>query len=145
MKDKQPIIITDNIAIIKEADCIGCTKCIRVCPVDAILGAAKHMHTVINDECTGCELCIASCPVNCITLRASSLPQAGEGSLPRPKKGEVKRQSAEQRLNFRKFRLQRDRMEKIKKQETIQTRKAAIQAAILRAQEKRLFKKMDGQ
>jgi electron transport complex protein RnfB len=56
------------VAIIDEAVCIGCTLCIQACPVDAILGAAKHMHTVIADECTGCELCIPPCPVDCIDM-----------------------------------------------------------------------------
>lgn len=55
-------------AIIREAECIGCTKCIQACPVDAIVGAGKLMHTVIQDECTGCELCIAPCPVDCIDM-----------------------------------------------------------------------------
>ena len=56
------------IAIIREEECIGCTKCIQACPVDAILGAAKLMHTVIEHECTGCDLCIDPCPVDCIDL-----------------------------------------------------------------------------
>ena len=55
-------------AIIDEQLCIGCTLCIQACPVDAILGAAKQMHTVIESECTGCELCIPPCPVDCITM-----------------------------------------------------------------------------
>lgn len=55
-------------AVIREAECIGCTKCIQACPVDAILGASKRMHSVIVDECTGCELCVAPCPVDCIDL-----------------------------------------------------------------------------
>lgn len=59
-------------AVIREAECIGCTKCIKACPVDAILGSGKLMHTVITDECTGCELCIAPCPVDCIDMVASS-------------------------------------------------------------------------
>lgn len=57
-----------HIAVIIEQDCIGCAKCIAVCPVDAILGAAKFMHTVIVSECTGCELCVAPCPVDCIIM-----------------------------------------------------------------------------
>ena len=56
------------LAVIDEQHCIGCTLCIQACPVDAILGAAKHMHTVIARECTGCALCIAPCPVDCIHL-----------------------------------------------------------------------------
>jgi Na+-translocating ferredoxin:NAD+ oxidoreductase subunit B len=57
------------VAFIDEAACIGCTKCIQACPVDAIVGAARYMHTVIADHCTGCELCIPPCPVDCIELR----------------------------------------------------------------------------
>lgn len=55
-------------AVIDENICIGCTLCLQACPVDAILGAAKHMHTVIAPECTGCELCVAPCPVDCISM-----------------------------------------------------------------------------
>lgn len=60
---------TPAAAFIIEQDCIGCVKCIPPCPVDAILGASKQMHTVISSECTGCELCIAPCPVDCIIMR----------------------------------------------------------------------------
>ncbi len=62
------------VAIIDENTCIGCTLCIQACPVDAILGAAKHMHTVIAKECTGCELCLPPCPVDCITMEP--IPQS---------------------------------------------------------------------
>ncbi|MEC7284760.1 MAG: electron transport complex subunit RsxB [Pseudomonadota bacterium] len=58
----------EKVAFIREDECIGCTKCIQACPVDAILGAAKHMHTVITDECTGCDLCVDPCPVDCIDM-----------------------------------------------------------------------------
>ncbi len=57
------------VAVIDEPLCIGCTLCIQACPVDAILGAAKQMHTVIASECTGCELCVAPCPVDCISMQ----------------------------------------------------------------------------
>jgi electron transport complex protein RnfB len=57
-----------KVAYIREPECIGCTKCIQACPVDAILGSAKHMHTVIVSECTGCDLCVAPCPVDCIDM-----------------------------------------------------------------------------
>lgn len=57
-----------SVAYIREPECIGCTKCIQACPVDAILGAAKQMHTVITDQCTGCDLCVAPCPVDCIDM-----------------------------------------------------------------------------
>lgn len=57
-----------TVAVIREDECIGCTKCIQACPVDAIVGAAKQMHTVIAAECTGCDLCVEPCPVDCIDL-----------------------------------------------------------------------------
>jgi electron transport complex protein RnfB len=56
------------VAFIDEQTCIGCTLCIQACPVDAIAGAAKQMHTIIAAECTGCELCVAPCPVDCISM-----------------------------------------------------------------------------
>ena len=58
-----------QVAYIREDECIGCTKCIQACPVDAILGAARQMHTVIVSECTGCDLCVEPCPVDCIEMR----------------------------------------------------------------------------
>jgi Na+-translocating ferredoxin:NAD+ oxidoreductase subunit B len=57
------------VAFIEEDACIGCTKCIQACPVDAIVGASRYMHTVIAAECTGCELCIPPCPVDCIVMQ----------------------------------------------------------------------------
>lgn len=57
-----------TVAFIREDECIGCTKCIQACPMDAILGAAKQMHTVIAVECTGCDLCVEPCPVDCIDM-----------------------------------------------------------------------------
>jgi Na+-translocating ferredoxin:NAD+ oxidoreductase subunit B len=67
-----------TLARIIEADCIGCTKCIQVCPVDAIVGANKLMHTVIADDCTGCERCAPACPVDCIVLEPMPLTQADD-------------------------------------------------------------------
>ena len=66
-----------QVAVVDEDICIGCTKCIQACPVDAIVGASKRMHTVIESWCTGCELCIPPCPVDCITLMPmQALPPA---------------------------------------------------------------------
>ncbi|WP_034595070.1 RnfABCDGE type electron transport complex subunit B [Acinetobacter sp. NIPH 298] len=61
-------------AIIREDECIGCTKCISACPVDAIIGSGKLMHSILTDLCTGCELCIPPCPVDCIDLVADTQP-----------------------------------------------------------------------
>ena len=70
-----------RVAVIDEDACIGCTKCIQACPVDAIVGATKLMHTVIADLCTGCELCLPPCPVDCIAM----VPDSGAPRwLPRP-------------------------------------------------------------
>ena len=65
------------LAVIDEAHCIGCTLCIKACPVDCVLGAPKRMHTVIDDQCTGCELCIPACPVDCISLVPMTAPHTG--------------------------------------------------------------------
>jgi Na+-translocating ferredoxin:NAD+ oxidoreductase subunit B len=63
-----------RVAFIDEERCIGCARCLPPCPVDAIVGAAKCLHTVLADRCTGCELCLAPCPVDCIEMRPSSAP-----------------------------------------------------------------------
>ncbi len=63
-----------SLAVIREAECIGCTKCIKACPVDAIIGSGKLMHAVIAHECTGCGLCVAPCPVDCIEMVALPEP-----------------------------------------------------------------------
>lgn len=63
------------VAVIDEAACIGCTLCIAACPVDAIVGARRLMHTVITAECTGCRLCLPPCPVDCIDIRPTGAPR----------------------------------------------------------------------
>ena len=65
MRDKQK---PASVALVREDECIGCTKCIQACPVDAIIGSVKLMHTIITDACSGCELCIPPCPVDCIDM-----------------------------------------------------------------------------
>ena len=62
------------VAVIREAECIGCTKCIKACPVDAIIGTAKMMHAVITHECTGCGLCVEPCPMDCIDIVSQPEP-----------------------------------------------------------------------
>lgn len=68
LEEEKDAALGPVVAIIIEETCIGCTLCIQACPVDAILGAAKQMHTVIESECTGCELCVVPCPVDCIEM-----------------------------------------------------------------------------
>lgn len=82
-------------AVIREAECIGCTKCIQACPVDAIIGSGKLMHSVVTHECTGCGLCVEPCPVDCIELVA----------LPEPV---YDRDKARQRFQARAIRLLRE-------------------------------------
>ncbi|MEM1111352.1 MAG: electron transport complex subunit RsxB [Pseudomonadota bacterium] len=78
------------VAYIREAECIGCTKCIQACPVDAILGAAKQMHTVITSECTGCDLCVEPCPVDCIDMISEQASlRSWQWTLPDPVSREV--------------------------------------------------------
>ena len=73
----EEMTLAPAVAVIDEARCIGCTLCIQVCPVDAIVGATKLMHTVLASSCTGCELCMAPCPVDCIVMQPVERP-AGE-------------------------------------------------------------------
>ena len=75
--------LVETVARIVEADCIGCTKCIQACPVDAIVGGPNLMHTIIESECNGCELCLPPCPVDCIEL-VPPAPRASEYRWPRP-------------------------------------------------------------
>jgi electron transport complex protein RnfB len=67
-----------TVAWIDESRCIGCARCIAPCPVDAIIGAARYMHTVLEDRCTGCELCLPPCPVDCIEMRPGPAQTAGQ-------------------------------------------------------------------
>jgi electron transport complex protein RnfB len=108
-----------QIAYIREAECIGCTKCIQACPVDAIVGAAKLMHTVIVDECTGCDLCVAPCPVDCIEMHplpiATVLPIVGglAFSLDEQRARAAKRNHARHRFEQRNARLRREEEHKL--------------------------------
>ena len=90
-----------SVAVIDEAQCIGCVKCIVACPVDAIVGAAKWMHTVIATECTGCELCIAPCPIDCISMISLENPDFAPTNL-----------HAKQRYEAREHRKEKDAIEK---------------------------------
>lgn len=96
-----------TVAVIDEAVCIGCTRCILVCPVDAILGATKLMHSVITQECTGCELCIPPCPVDCIVMAPARHD---------PTRKQERADLGRKRHHFRIERLARDRSERTQRQ-----------------------------
>jgi len=118
-------------AIIREDECIGCKKCISACPVDAILGGAKSMHTVIQSDCTGCELCVEPCPMNCIDI--IEIPELNE-----PEQAEFSIQSRN-RYENRLKRLEKKANEK--KEKHLNAKKLArqkeIAAAVARAKAKR--------
>jgi len=99
-----------KVAFIIEEDCIGCTKCLRPCPVDAILGANKQMHTVITAECTGCELCIAPCPVDCIIMQDIESPSWNQAMADHAKQRyQNKQQRIEKQLEEKAERLKKQK------------------------------------
>jgi Na+-translocating ferredoxin:NAD+ oxidoreductase subunit B len=124
-----------TVALIDEARCIGCTLCIQACPVDAIVGAAKRIHTVIAELCTGCDLCVPPCPVDCIDMLP--LPEA------QAPWSEAMADAARARFEFRTVRLAREEAERAERlarkaqqklgQPMPDAKKAAILAAIERA------------
>jgi electron transport complex protein RnfB len=95
-----------TLAVIDEAGCIGCTLCIKACPVDCIVGAAKRMHTVIDDLCTGCERCVPACPVDCIALRPITGARTGWDAW-----SPAQADQARGRYAFHRLRVERDRRE----------------------------------
>lgn len=127
-KAKPPML-----AVIRETECIGCTKCIQVCPVDAILGSAKQMHTVIAAECTGCELCVPACPVDCIDIIAINEKAASNEEI------QEKKNLARKRFHARQERLVEEQKIKLAATATQEklNKKAYIEAAIARAKVKK--------
>lgn len=133
------------VAWVREDDCIGCTLCIQACPVDAILGAAKQMHTVIAAECTGCELCVPACPVDCIEMPAAA---PGEGQVRWPPQDNNDRERADRarrRFIARNARLERENEARQARRERRKAalhgaddKKAEIAAAIKRAKRKKM-------
>ena len=123
-----------TVAIIREKECIGCTKCTQVCPTDAIIGASKLMHTVIANACTGCELCLPPCPVDCIDIKTIKPPTFIE------KKQKAQRWRS--RYENKQRRLTRHRAEQHYKhqqsklvtttKQTLEARKATIRASLER-------------
>jgi electron transport complex protein RnfB len=90
---------------IQEDNCVGCTKCLAVCPVDAIVGAASMMHTVLADECIGCRLCIEPCPMDCIELVEPEVPTHPLEKQRRATQARARVQRRMTRLNAEKQRL----------------------------------------
>jgi electron transport complex protein RnfB len=95
-----------GLAVIDEAWCIGCTLCIKACPVDCIVGASKRMHTVIDDQCTGCERCVPACPVDCIAMVPVTGDRTGWQAWSAAQADE-----ARGRYAFHRWRVERDRRE----------------------------------
>jgi electron transport complex protein RnfB len=128
-----------RVAVIDEAACIGCTLCIQACPVDAIVGAAKQMHTVLTELCSGCDLCVAPCPVDCIEM----VPATGADAVwDRPRAD-----AARARFEARNLRITGEKAERetrlarqaaaARAAPDADAKRAAIQAAIERARSKR--------
>ena len=136
------------VALIDEAACIGCTACIRACPVDAIMGASKFMHTVISDECTGCGLCLPPCPVDCIEMIPSEqeyLPAAR--SLSRSSEARfAAAEHAQSRFDWHTERKARDEAERkamlAEREAAVKAKQAQIQAET-QAASKPAFNPMD--
>jgi electron transport complex protein RnfB len=94
-----------RVAWIDEERCIGCARCLPPCPVDAIVGASKYLHTVIVERCTGCELCLAPCPVDCIEMRPGAAPAIDQAALNR-ERFEAHEERRERRARERREQLQ---------------------------------------
>jgi electron transport complex protein RnfB len=144
---------TRPVAVINAMECIGCTLCIKACPVDAIVGAPKQLHLVVNDRCTGCDLCVPPCPVDCITMVPITEHKTGWDAW-----SDLQAKSSKQYYDFRKIRLEREKNDLLKRQtakakaklkslsketsseQTVLNeaarKKAIIEAAIARATEK---------
>jgi electron transport complex protein RnfB len=113
-----------QVAHIREEDCIGCARCLPACPVDAILGARRWMHTVITEDCTGCDLCLASCPVDCIEM----LPPSDQWVLPDPALSRARYQVHLWRQEMRRSKRVHDQNRAERRAAMIAKARAAMQA-----------------
>jgi electron transport complex protein RnfB len=87
-----------RLAVIREDECVGCAKCLSACPVDAIIGAPRFLHTVLVDECIGCQLCVAPCPVDCIDIIESAIQDGTEEKRTRAALAKKRYAARQQRL-----------------------------------------------
>lgn len=126
--------LADAVAVIDEARCIGCMLCIKACPVDAIVGASRFMHTVVAAWCTGCELCVPPCPVDCIDIELIAARDAARHALAT--------RDAQRRHASRNARIDRERAEKAAKrmadrdESAAQRKRETIARALARARER---------
>lgn len=124
-----------QLAKVRESECIGCTKCIQACPVDAIVGAAKQLHFVLENECTGCGLCVPPCPVDCIDLLpVASLSYHSDQARQR---FQARKQRQENKKNITKN-ISATTPTLSQTKDTNLDKKAYIQAAVLRAKNKKM-------
>ncbi len=120
-----------SVALIEEARCIGCTLCLEACPVDAIVGAKKQMHTVLTELCTGCELCLPPCPVDCIAM----VPATGSDAVWDEARDDAARERSERRQA--RLRARAARPGPGKSLASSRAKRAAVDAALARARAKR--------
>lgn len=125
---------------IREHECIGCTKCIQACPVDAIIGSGKLMHTVLSDVCNGCDLCLPVCPVDCIDLKEQPQPSSNEQAAQANNWRQRYQNKQARQLKLKqqaKAQHQQQKNQKSSTQATIASRQAAIAAALARVKNKK--------
>lgn len=128
-----------SVAVIREAECIGCTKCIKACPVDAIIGSGKLMHAVIAHECTGCGLCVAPCPVDCIEMVTLSDPDYDTDTARKRFNAKQTRQLREEHEKQQAYREKRQlAWQSVDNSQEMQAKNDYIQQALARVKAKKI-------
>ena len=141
-----------TLAVIDEAWCIGCTLCIKACPVDCIIGASKVMHTVVDADCTGCELCVPACPVDCIAMVPVTAARTGWAAWSSEQAAQARASYGFHRLRLKREQIENDERLAAKAQEKLDDlarnsilndpealarKRAVVEAALARARERR--------